>query len=118
VLRRDRCQTVQFMVSIIEARAPRAQIALPCMLRRSTGSPIPAQTLVLGPRGMRVRSPRPLALDEQIGFDLPDLDLRVSGSARVVGQERAHVYALRFEGLPEPMARCLHALAVNAPPGR
>lgn len=106
------------MVSMIEGRAPKAQIALPCMLRRGTGSPIPAQTLVLGPRGMRVRSPRPLALDEKVGFELPNLDMRVSGSARVIGQERANLYALRFEGLPEPMARCLHALAVNAPPER
>lgn len=103
------------MVSTI---APRAQIALPCQLSRRTGSPIPAQTLVLGPRGMRVCSPRPLALDEMIGFDLPNLNMRVTGSARVVGQERANVYALRFEGLPEPMTRCLHALAVNAPPQR
>ena len=59
-----------------------------------------------------------LALDEIVGFDLPNLKLRVSGCARVVGQDRANVYALRFEGLPEPMTRCLHALAVNAPPDR
>jgi len=106
------------MISTINARAPKAQIALPCTLRRRTGSPVATQTLVLGPRGMRVRSSRPLALDEIVGFDLPNLKLRVSGCARVVGQDRANVYALRFEGLPEPMTRCLHALAVNAPPDR
>jgi len=106
------------MVSTIDPRAPKAQIALPCQLRRRTGSPIPARTMVLGPRGMRVCSPRPLALDEMVGFDLPNLNIRISGSARVVGQDRANVYVLRFEGLPEPMTRCLHALAVNAPPDR
>jgi len=104
------------MVTTIDPRAPKAQIDLPCSLRRRTGSPIMAQTLVLGPRGMRVRSTRPLALDETVGFDLPNLNMRVNGNARVIGQERANVYALRFEGLPEPMTRCLHALAVNAPP--
>lgn len=106
------------MVSTAYPRAPTAQLALPCQLRRRTGSPIPAQTLALGPRGMRVSSPRPLALDETVGFDLPNLTMRVSGSARVVGQDRPNVYVLRFEGLPEPMTRCLYALAVNAPPDR
>lgn len=102
------------MVSTVE-RSPRAQIALPCTLRRRTGSPIPAQTLVLGPRGMQVRSPRPLSLDESIGFDLPGLEMRITGRARVLRQERLNVYALSFECLPEPMMRVLHALAVNAP---
>jgi hypothetical protein len=85
-----------------------------CTLRRRTGSPIAAQTLEVGPDGMRVSSSRPLAVDETVDFDLPNLDMRVSGHARVVGQQRLNVYALRFERLPEPMARRLHALAVNA----
>lgn len=97
-----------------EMRAPRAQIALSCTLRRQIGSPIPAETMDVGPRGMRIRSPRPLMADETIGFDLPDLDVRLNGRARVIAEERPHVYALRFEGLPEPMVRRLHALATNA----
>ena len=100
--------------TMIEIRAPRAQIALSCTLRRQIGSPIPAQTLDAGPRGMRVRSPRPLMTDETIGFELADLDMRVAGQARVLGEERPHVYVLRFEHLPEPMVRRLHALAINA----
>ena len=40
--------------------------------------------------------------------------MRVSGRARVVCQELPHVYALRFENLPEPMRRRLHALAINS----
>ncbi len=98
----------------VEIRAPRAQIALACTLRRTIGSPIPAQTLDVGPRGMRIRSPRPLRPDETVGFDLPDLDMRLNGRARVIAEQRPHVYSLRFEGLPEPMIRRLHALAINA----
>jgi hypothetical protein len=63
---------------------------------------------------MCVSSPRPLAADETVTFDLPDLDVRVTGSARVTSQQRLNVYVLRFERLPEPMIRRLHALAVNA----
>jgi hypothetical protein len=95
-------------------RSPRARIALPCTLRRRIGAPIVAQTVEVGPEGMCVASPRPLAADETVTFDLPDLDMRVTGSARVTSQQRLNVYVLRFEHLPEPMVRRLHALAVNA----
>ena len=101
-------------VGAVEIRAPRAQIALDCTLRRHIGSPIPAMTLDVGPRGMRIRSPRPLRCDETIAFDLPGLDMRLAGRALVICEERPHVYALRFENLPEPMLRRLHALAINA----
>jgi PilZ domain len=96
------------------SRSPRARIALPCTLRRRIGSPIAAQTVEVGPEGMCVSSPRPLAADETVMFDLPDLDIRVAGSARVTSQQRLNVYMLRFEHLPEPMIRRLHALAVNS----
>jgi hypothetical protein len=102
------------MVELQERRAPQAHVTLPCIVRRRSGAPIPAETLEVGPRGMRISSPRPLALDETVGFELPNLDMRVAGVARVLRQERMHVYALRFEGLPEPMIRRLHALAINA----
>jgi hypothetical protein len=101
-------------VATTATRAPRAAIELSCTLRRNVGSPIPAHTLQVGPRGMRIRSPRPLTPDETVGFDLPNLDMRVNGKARVIRQERPHIYALLFEGLPEPMLRRLHALAINA----
>jgi len=102
------------MIGQQELRSPQAAVELPCILRRRSGAPIPATTRNVGPRGMRIVSPRPLALDETVGFELPNLDMRVSGIARVLRQERMHVYVLRFEGLPEPMTRRLHALAVNA----
>jgi hypothetical protein len=110
----ERTTTPAMTVAAVQIRAPRAQVTLSCTLRRHIGSPIPTQTLDVGPRGMRVRSPRPLQADETVGFDLPDLDMRLSGRARVLAEERPHVYALRFENLPEPMVRRLHALAINA----
>jgi hypothetical protein len=94
-------------------RAPRSQIVLACTLHRRIGSPIAAQTVDVGPEGMRVSSPRPLAIDELVDFDLPNFDMRISGHARVVRQQRLNVYALRFEGLPDPVLRRLHALAIN-----
>ncbi len=97
----------------IEGRAPKARLAISCTLRRSVGSPIGGETLEIGPRGMLVRSQRPMTLDETVAFDLPDLGIRVGGRARVLRIERANVYALRFESLPEPMVRRLHVLAVT-----
>lgn len=94
--------------------SPRAQVALSCTLRRRTGSPIAARTVEVGPEGMRIASPRPLAADETVTFDLPELDIRVYGAARVTSQQRLNVYVLRFERLPEPMVKRLHALAINA----
>jgi hypothetical protein len=102
------------MTMLADTRAPRAEIRMPCTLRRNIGSPISAHTLDIGPRGMRVCTPRPLSPDETVVFDIADLDMRVNGQARVLRAERANVYALRFEVLAEPMARRLHALAVNA----
>ena len=94
--------------------APRAEIELSCTLRRTIGSPIAVQTMDVGPRGMRVRSPRPLMTDETVAFDLPNLDMRLAGRARVIRLDRPQVYSLRFEGLPSPMIQRLHALAINA----
>lgn len=87
---------------------------LPCTLRRRVGSPILAETVEVGPEGMCITSPRPLAADETVAFDLPDLDMRVCGDARVLRQQRLNVYVLRFEHLPAPMIKRLHALAVNS----
>jgi hypothetical protein len=87
-------------------RIDSARVSLPCTLRRRVGAPISALTLEVGPGGMCVSSPRPLAPDEEV-------EMRISGHARVVRQQRLNVYALRFEGLPAPMERRLHAIAVN-----
>jgi hypothetical protein len=92
-------------------RLPRTDIALPCTLSRRSGTAINAETINLGPGGMRISSPRPLALDEVLSFDLPLQDSRVDGRARVLRQEGVRAYALRFEGLAEPAREQLLRLA-------
>jgi hypothetical protein len=83
-------------------------VDIPCTLQRCAGSPIAAATIELRETGMRLTSKRPLAVDETVSFDLPVRDAHICGSARVVCQERPDVYALRFDRLSLPMARCLH----------
>jgi PilZ domain len=95
-------------------RSPRADIDLPCVLRRRTGSAISAQTLNLGPGGMCVATPRPLALDEVLDFDLPLADAgSVDGRARVLRHEGHGAYALRFEGLLEPARQRLQGFTAT-----
>jgi hypothetical protein len=89
-------------------RRPSQQpVQLPCTLKRGAGSPIGAHTIDLGPTGMRLTTERPLAVDETVAFDLPVCEEHICGQARVVSQERPDVYALRFDRLTQPMARCL-----------
>jgi len=94
-------------------RAPRVQITVPCALRRRRGSLIPCETLNLGPGGMLISSPRPLTIDESLDIDLADLDMRIVGPARVLRHQGSDEYALRFEGLAEPMVSHLHALTLS-----
>lgn len=98
------------MTGIDNRRAPRVQITVPCALRRRRGAPLPCETLNLGPGGMLISSPRPLTVDESLDIDLADLDMRVVGPARVLRHQGHDLYALRFEGLPEPMLEHLRAL--------
>jgi hypothetical protein len=88
---------------------PRTPIEVPCTLSRRTGSAINAQTVNLGPGGMRITSDRPLAPDEVLRFDLPDQ--AVDGRCRVLRQDGHRTYALRFEGLLGPAQARLQALA-------
>jgi PilZ domain len=95
-------------------RAARAEITLPCTLRRPIGRPIVAQTVNVGGGGMLVSTARPLTVDEPLSFDLANLDVPVHGHARVLRQQRHDMYALRFEGLPPPLTNRLRELAVQA----
>jgi hypothetical protein len=83
-------------------------VDIPCTLQRGAGSPINAATIELRETGMRLTSTRPLAIDEMLSFDMPVHDAHICGRARVICQERPDVYALRFDRLSQPMARCLH----------
>jgi hypothetical protein len=91
-----------------------APVALPCTLQRGAGSPIAASAIELRSTGMRLTSARPLAVDETVAFDLPVRDSEhICGLARVVRQERPDVYALRFDRLSQPMARCLQEVVTE-----
>jgi hypothetical protein len=96
---------------------PRADVALPCVLRRRSGSAIDARTVNLGAGGMCIATPRPLATDEVLEFDLvlSGAD-RVDGRARVLRHEGHGAYAMRFEELPEPARRRLQQALASAPP--
>lgn len=96
-------------------RARRAEIALECTLRRRAGAPIAARTLDLSTGGMRVASPRPLALDEWLEFELSDPGVRVGGHASVLREEHLNVYGLRFERLPAAMVDGLRDILAAAP---
>jgi hypothetical protein len=97
---------------------PRIDMALPCVLRRRTGSPISAETVNLGPGGMCVSAPRPLALDEVLDFDLRLAGAgSVDGKARVLRQEGYGAYAMRFEALVEPARERLEGLAAASNAG-
>ena len=79
-------------------RAPRSAVAMECTLTRRIGSPIAATTIDLGSDGMSVATTRPLAVDEQLGFDLPPLPSPlISGRARVIRDQGGDIYGLRFE---------------------
>ena len=94
-----------------ERRAsPRAPVTIECILRRRTGSPIEAKTIDLGPDGMCVKCSRPLSPDEVLSFEIT----QVRGRARVMRQQAARVYGLRFEQVPEQGRQALLRLAGGA----
>ena len=95
-------------------RTWRTEIALECLLHRRTGKTIEAQTLDLGPGGMRVKTNRPMAVDETFEFELP-ARARINGRARVVDERGYRVYGLRFEKLGDEARAEIAALAANPP---
>jgi hypothetical protein len=106
------------MSEVERRRAPRFQVALTCTLIRRVGSPVAATTIDVGHGGMSVATTRPLAVDEELGFELPPRPFpRVSGRARVVREHGHDVYGLRFEALPEHMLADLDQLSAAATRG-
>ena len=87
----------------------RTDLTVACTLRRRTGSEISVRTINVGPGGMCVLTPRPLAIDEVLHFDLLAGAEHLDGRARVVRQELPDRYALRFEGLLAPALERLQA---------
>ncbi len=82
---------------------PSRRTVLPCALSRPSGSAIAARVIELSLGGVRVVTPRPLALDETLLIDISCDERHVTARARVVCQERPDVYALRFSVLSQPM---------------
>jgi hypothetical protein len=79
-------------------RAPRSLVEMDCTLTRRVGSAITATTVDLGAGGMSVVTNRPLAVDEELGYDLPPLPFPLlSGRARVLRDQGHRIYGLRFE---------------------
>lgn len=99
-----------------QRRSPRVRMQVECKLHRHTGSPVTCQTLDVGPGGMCVASARPLAADEELGFELAEPP--VAGRARVLRQAGYDVYAVRFEGLRDDARAELERLVTAAAPGR
>ena len=69
----------------------------------------------LGPGGMRVKTDRPLAIDETFDFELPDR-ARINGRARVVDERGYRVYGLRFDTLGDEARGEIALLAKEAAP--
>jgi hypothetical protein len=91
--------------------SPRVAITVPCTLQRRMGTAIEAETIDLGPGGMRITSTRPLTADEELDFAIARPGLRVTGRARVMRRHERRVYALRFERLPAVSRDALRGLA-------
>jgi hypothetical protein len=72
-------------------------------LIRARGNPVECHTKNLSQGGMCVATPRPLAIDEVLGFRL---ETGIEGVVRVLREQLPNVYALRFEELSlEALAR-------------
>ena len=63
-------------------------------LLRSRGNPVESRTKNISQGGMRVTTPRPLAIDEILEFRL---ETGIEGVVRVLREHLPNEYALRFE---------------------
>ncbi len=90
-------------------RRRRATVQFAVILSRPHGGPIPGRTLDLGLDGTRVMTRRPLRVDELLRFDLSleEAGPEVHGHARVLRQQSATAYALRFEDVAGDGAEAL-----------
>ena len=96
-------------------RSWRTEIALECTLHRRTGKTIEAQTLDIGPGGMRIKTNRPLSVDEVLEFELPDR-ARINGRARILREQGYRIYAVRFEKLGDEARAEIAELAMPRDP--
>jgi hypothetical protein len=101
-------------MALDQRQSPRAPIHCPVTLQRRRGNPVGGRTEDVGPGGARIVADRPLTVDEELGFDLLLGDVHVDGRARVLRQQAANRYALRFEHLDAASAQLLTDAAGRA----
>ena len=94
--------------------SPRADVALGVTLARRHGNPLTTRTVDVGLGGMRVTAERPLTIDELVSFELAFDGVAVAGRARVMREERHHVYALCFEDLGDDATHMLLRLVARS----
>lgn len=79
---------------------PRMSVVLDAHLERRVGNSVPAQTRDLCTHGARIVTERPLAIDEELTFDLEvDAGTHLRLASRVLREHHHSTYALRFEHL-------------------
>jgi PilZ domain len=78
---------------------PRVPVVLDAHLERRVGSSVPAQTRDLCTHGARIVTERPLAIDEELTFDLHLDRTHIRLASRVLREHHHSTYALRFEHL-------------------
>jgi hypothetical protein len=78
---------------------PRVPVVLDAHLERRVGNSVPAQTRDLCLHGARIVTERPLAIDEELLFDLQVEATHIRITSRVLREHHHSTYALRFEHL-------------------
>jgi PilZ domain len=98
-------------------RSWRTEVALECTLHRRTGKTIEARTLDVGPGGMRIKTDRPLAVDEVLEFEFPER-ARINGRARILREQGYRIFAVRFENLGDEARAEIAELAKPRDPAK
>lgn len=89
--------------------APRVAVEIDIVVARKVGNPVTVCTCDLSSGGACVVSPRPLAIYEELRFDLdlPAGGAHLDGTLRVLRQATHDSYAVRFEHLTPAAAQAL-----------
>jgi hypothetical protein len=89
---------------------PRIPVILDAHLERKVGNTVPAQTRDLCTHGARIVTQRPLAIDEELTFDLETDSTHLRLTSRVLREHHHSTYALRFEHLAPEEQRAIDDL--------
>jgi hypothetical protein len=92
---------------------PRIPVVLDAQLERRVGNSVPAQTRDLCTHGARIVTERPLAVDEELTFDLEVDSTHLRLASRVLREHHHSTYALRFEHLEPAEQRAIDTLLAD-----